>query len=294
MRRSALKAFLGAIAILAVIVGIGAALVRREDYTEFVEQSIRAHAESHGVRLSTRQLAIHGIGLSASEVDIFIVRALFGLRLQRVRIDAEVLSPRLTFASTAYGGALTGRASGSWFSEERTAEAVFDRIDLGQHPQINAFGFVHGFLSGAVRNITIEGATPVRAAFDIAIDDLSKPEKTNLRPGQLGIPFGFTLPVVTELSLKAHGSLDGGRISLDKLNVTSSLGALAGTGSMPAAGSGPVVFDGVFTLTPVGSAAIGPFIMIAGQGAIPPDTTKFRLVLRGTTASPQVRVSRAG
>lgn len=295
-RRRRSMTVLGVGTILAVTVAIGAALVGKAEYVRLIDRSLRNEAAVHGVRLTTRNLDIFPIGLRATEIEAFIVRALCSLTFGDVAVQLADLSPTFQFEGNAYGGRIEGTASKGWFSTALKGGVSAVGIDLARHPQLNALGVAGGTLTGQLQELHIDRAKPKTESslFNVTIKGFTRPSPLTISPGQFGVPFGFTVPPIPPTDLAAAGSFEHSRLVLQRMTLQTELGTATASGEVPLSRDGNLTIEGVVSLSEVGSERLGAFLPLVSQGSVSADTTRIRVVARGTLANPTFRVSRAG
>jgi hypothetical protein len=78
------------------------------------------------------------------------------------------------------------------------------------------------------------------------------------------------------------------------MTLQTELGTATASGEVPLSRDGNLTIEGVVSLSEVGSERLGAFLPLVSQGSVSADTTRIRVVARGTLANPTFRVSRAG
>jgi hypothetical protein len=244
--------------------------------------------------LTTRRFEIFPFGVRASEVEIFIRRAWLQLRFGLSEAHLKLFPLRSEVYLAAYGGAITATLRPEIFGEAVSGEIVASGLRLAEHAQLNALGVTAGTLSGIVSPLITDPHGIAEAAFSLTLADGAKPEPFKVSPGVFGIPFGFAIPPVTELSIRVRGAVAPPHIALNEIAIGSSLGTFSGSAKVPREAQGTLSVDGLLTLTEEGVKELGPYLTIASGGTLVVDRSKIRLFVRGPLKAPRVRITRAG
>lgn len=294
MRRRALTVILWCACGLGLVAAISLAVIGREGGARFIENTLRTEAALRGIRVTTRRFDIFAVGVRATEVEVFVQRLWLSLLFGPSEARLTFFPLRATVALEGYGGRIESTAHPTLFGGPVTGDISARGLQIARHPQLHALGIASGQLDVTASALTLESGNLSRGTFSLDLTDAALPQPLSIRPGQLGLPLGISIPAITDIDARLTGTLDGAHLVLPELKLTSSLGSFTGSARVPRNHGEELILDGLILLTPSGIEQIGPYLAIASGGTIVPDGGKIRLAVRGPTTAPRFRLTRAG
>jgi hypothetical protein len=183
------------------------------------------------------------------------------------------LSPKLTFATTLYGGTLSGEVS-----KLRTTpfiKASLESLLLDHHPLVGGTGIRGGILHLKTESLSLPPAPLLpQGTIDFQLSALHPPQVPELK-SFLGIES------LGPVDLKGSAMLSGDDIVADKITITSPLTTAIGTLAIHRASSENPDLDGTFRihLTSEGTRTFGPWLSLATSGQVENGSESFRVTV---------------
>lgn len=276
--------------------------VERDRYSKFVAAKLIAAARENDALLTLDGSSMGIFSFSAARARVVLPRFFAWFNLDNPRLalgipHALFLRPRLSLYAEAYGGQLSASLIYSILSGSLALDFHGDKMQVDKHQQLHGLGLNSGSLSVALTEAVVKSETLAGAQFDLALNDVAKPQTTKLAGTITGLPLDISVPAFKDLnlSLKGNISADAATISITDFHCASSLGTISGSGEVQAtlAGKASGTVNAVLnvSLSDEGIKELGPVLPLLGGQGITSSTKDFRLALNGPLNSPTISPS---
>jgi hypothetical protein len=270
---------------------------------ESLLNAVEKNAASQGVVFSYRERHLSGLSLTLRDVRIdgIVRRVPLSLRIEELQLSPKLLAllsgtAFLSVSAQLYRGSMNADLASSFDGSAIQIEAHAERLELSDHPMVRALGIERGQFSFTAPKIEVIKGIP-SGTFSLELVRFGKSTNTDVALPNLGT---VTIPAFERLSARLKGGIQNGKLIVRPFDVESDFGKVGGNlslerQSVPAASRQPsdTELNGRFdvTLTPSGSALIGQWLPVMSNGSLSAEHTRFEILVTGSSAKPQVRMT---
>ncbi len=263
-------------------------------------ERLRSGAATQGVVFSFGAQRTNLFTVTLTDVRIDGVLRRFPITL---RIDEISISPAwnsffegkvgVELMARMYHGDIQGSASASWNGNSISLAATAERLEVSEHPMIQALGINRGQVSLFIPSLTSD-PSGTTGSFVLKVIRLGKRSATKFPGGSLG---PITVPAFERINAEVKGGIRDRTFVVRPLEIESDFGSFKGNFAIEDSGSprtdteAPLVSGRATAhLSSSGQQLIGQWLPVISNGTVTADVSRFEIHVSGSTKHPVTKM----